>query len=118
TEAAMTRIGDAIRPVTDLAADGLTKLTYGIADLAARFPNAVSGALLLGGAVTAAGALFGAYKYGKGMLNVARGVLKSDPNAVQRVFVTNQPGGAAGGAGADSVRAGRRGPKFGTVMKG
>ena len=118
TEAAMTRIGDAIRPVTDLAADGLAKLTYGIADLAARFPNAVSGALLLGGAVTAAGALFGAYKYGKGMLNVARGVLKSDPNAVQRVFVTNQPGGAAGGAGADSVRAGRRGPKFGTVMKG
>lgn len=118
TEAAMTRIGDAIRPVTDLAADGLAKLTYGIADMAARFPNAVSGALLLGGAVTAAGAAFSAFKMARGALNVARGTLMGNPNVVQRVFVTNQPGGAAGGAGADSVRAGRRGPKFGTVMKG
>lgn len=118
TEAAMTRIGDAIRPVTDLAADGLAKLTYGIADLAGRFPNAVSGALLLGGAVTAAGTLFSAYKYGKGMLNVARGVLKSDPNAVQRVFVTNQAaGGSAGVEGSEVGRAGRRGPGVGTVAK-
>src|SRR5690606_21545811 len=118
TEAAMTRIGDAIRPITDLAADGLTKLTYGIADMAARFPNAVSGALLLGGAVTAAGAAISAFKMAKGALNVARGALLGKPNGVQRAFGPDEPAGGAAGQAADAGRRGRRGTKFGTVTKG
>src|SRR5690606_33825254 len=106
-EASMTRIGDAIRPITDLAADGLTKLTYGIAGLAERSPEAIRGALVLGGAVTAAGAAFSAFKIAKGVLNLTRGTLMGNPNVVQRVFVTNSP--AAGGSGRASATARRGG---------
>lgn len=116
-EASMTSIGDAIRPITDLAADGLTKLSYGIADMAGKFPNAVSGALLLGGAVTAAGAAFSAFKIARGALNVARGSLMGNPNVVQRVFVTNSPTAGAGGGAASAARRGG-GMRVGSVVKG
>lgn len=95
-ESSMTRIGDAVRPLTDLAADGLAKVAYGLGELAGRFPTVISGATVLAAGVVGLGAAINAIKIGKGLVNVARGSLMSNPNVIQRVFVTNPSGGAGG----------------------
>lgn len=95
-ESSMTRIGDAVRPLTDLAADGLAKVAYGLGELAGRFPTVISGATVLAAGVVGLGAAINAIKIGKGLVNVARGSLMGNPNVIQRVFVTNPSGGAGG----------------------
>lgn len=95
-ESSMTRIGDALRPLTDMAADGLAKLAYGLGELAGRFPTVISGATVLAAGVVSLGAAINAIKIGKGLMNVARGSLMGNPNVIQRVFVTNPSGGAGG----------------------
>lgn len=105
-ESSMTRIGDAVRPLTDLAADGLAKLAYGLGELAGKFPTVISGATVLAAGVIGLGAAINAIKIGKGLLNVGRGSLMGNPNVIQRVFVTNPSG--AGGGGIDG-REGKRG---------
>ena len=95
-ESSMTRIGDAVRPLTDLAADGLAKVAYGLGELAGKFPTVISGATVLAAGVVGLGAAINAIKIGKGLVNVARGSLMGNPNVIQRVFVTNPSGGAGG----------------------
>ncbi|WLH16108.1 phage tail tape measure protein [Pseudomonas simiae] len=109
-ESSMTSIGDAVRPLTDLAADGLAKLAYGLGELAVKFPPVVSGATVLAGGIVALGTAMSAYKMGKGMLNVARGSLMGNPNIPQKVIVTNLPVGGLDGGGLDGPgKKGRRG---------
>ncbi|WP_294735665.1 phage tail tape measure protein [uncultured Pseudomonas sp.] len=106
-ESSMTRIGDALRPLTDLAADGLAKLAYGLGELAGKFPTVISGATVLAAGVVGLGTAINAIKIGKGLLNVGRGSLMGNPNVIQRVFVTNPSGGAGGLDGGEGKR--RRG---------
>lgn len=109
-ESSMTRIGDAVRPLTDIAADGLAKVAYGLGELAGKFPTVVSGATVLAGGIVALGAAMSAYKMGKGMLNVARGSLMGNPNIPQKVIVTNMPVSGLDGGGVDGQgKKGRRG---------
>ena len=92
-EASMTRIGDALRPLTDMAADGLTKVGNGIAALAGEFPKVISGTTLAVSAIGVVAAAFSAFKMGKGLVNIARGVMGArDKNDIQKVFVTNADG--------------------------
>lgn len=95
-ESSMTRIGDAVRPLTDIAADGLAKVAYGLGELAGKFPTMISGATVLAAGVISLGAAINAIKIGKGLLNVGRGSLMGNPNVIQRVFVTNPSSGAGG----------------------
>lgn len=88
-EASMTSIGNALRPLTDLAADGLTKVGNSIAGLAAEFPKIVSGTTVAVGAIGAAVAAFQTFKIGKGLLNLVKGGLPGKGDEVQKVFVTN-----------------------------
>ncbi len=93
-ESSMTSIGDALRPLTDLAADGLTKIGTSIAGLAGEFPKVISGTTLAVSAIGLVATAFSAFKMGKGLINIARGALGGrDSNAVQKVFVTNAEDG-------------------------
>ncbi|MCF5172599.1 phage tail tape measure protein [Pseudomonas canadensis] len=95
-ESSMTRIGDAVRPLTDIAADGLAKVAYWLGELAGKFPTVISGATVLAAGVISLGAAINAIKIGKGLLNVGRGSLMGNPNVIQRVFVTNPSSGTGG----------------------
>lgn len=95
-ESSMTRIGDAVRPLTDIAADGLAKVAYGLGELAGKFPTVISGATVLAAGVISLGAAINAIKIGKGLLNVGRGSLMGNPNVIQRVFVINPSSGTGG----------------------
>lgn len=106
-ESSMTRIGDAVRPLTDIAADGLAKLAYGLGELAGKFPTVISGATMLAAGVISLGAAINAIKIGKGLLNVGRGSLMGNSNVIQRVFVTNPSSGTGGVDAGDGKR--RRG---------
>lgn len=123
---AMTRIGDAIRPVTDGFAEGLTTVVNAIAWTAKEFPGLIGGVTALGTAAVAVGAAMLAKKAAGGTLDVlrggwlARGADKLLPGGggkggklgraageamdalaggvgVQRVFVVNMPGGGLSG---------------------
>jgi TP901 family phage tail tape measure protein len=69
----MRSIGDAIRPATDLAAQGLTKVARGITSLSDQFPSIAMGI----GGITAAVIAFlsarSALRVGRGVLNIAMG---------------------------------------------
>ncbi|WP_368607575.1 phage tail tape measure protein [Pseudomonas fulva] len=69
----MRSIGDAIRPATDLAAQGLTKVARGITSLSDQFPSIAMGI----GGITAAVLAFlsarSALRVGRGVLNIAMG---------------------------------------------
>lgn len=96
-EASMTSIGNALRPLTDLAADGLTRVGNSIAGLAAEFPKIVSGTTVAVGAIGAAVAAFQTFKIGKGLLNLAKGGLPGKSGEVQKVYVTNAEEAGGGG---------------------
>lgn len=130
-ETSMIRLGDAIRPLTDMVADGLATVTYAVADLTQKFPGVVAGITGIGAALIAAKAAFSAFKIARGVANVARGSMMGDPKLVQRVFVTNAPaaGGSDGGGGGEGKRGakkggrkpghgGLKGPGVGNVLKG
>ncbi|MCP2054338.1 UNVERIFIED_ORG: TP901 family phage tail tape measure protein [Pseudomonas fluorescens] len=114
-EATMTSLGDALRPLTDLAADGLTKVGNSIAGLANEFPKIVSGTTVAIGAIGAAVAAFQTFKIGKGLINLARGGLGGKAGGVQKVFVTNADG-VGGGEGA--APKGKAGTALSVVEKG
>lgn len=98
SEAAMTRIGDAIRPMTDSFADGLAKITYAVADMVEKAPNVVTAIAGIGAAFLGAKTLFSGFKIGKGLFNLARGkLLGAGKDDVQKVFVTNQGDGDGDG---------------------
>lgn len=115
-EASMTRIGDALRPLTDGVADGLAKVGYALASLADKYPPVIAGFTAVAAGLSALGLAVNAFKIGKGMLNVARGSLMGNPNVIQRVFVTNA--GGLGGGGSDYDLDGGKDKKGGKGGKG
>ncbi|WP_238346549.1 phage tail tape measure protein [Pseudomonas paralactis] len=120
-EATMTSLGDALRPLTDLAADGLTKVGNSIAGLANEFPKIVSGTTVAIGAIGAAVAAFQTFKIGKGLINLARGGLGGKAIGVQKVFVTNSNagGGSAGrGKGGTALSVVEKGLKAAAALRG
>lgn len=120
-ETSMIRLGDAIRPLTDMVADGLATVTYAVADLTQKFPGVVAGITGVGAALIAAKAAFSAFKIARGVTNVARGSMMGDPKLVQRVFVTNAPAGgdaAGGGDGGSESKKGGKGKRGGARGKG
>ncbi|MFF3703892.1 phage tail tape measure protein [Pseudomonas qingdaonensis] len=120
-ETSMIRLGDAIRPLTDMVADGLATVTYAVADLTQKFPGVVAGITGVGAALIAAKAAFSAFKIARGVTNVARGSMMGDPKLVQRVFVTNAPAGgdaAGGGDGGSKSKKGGKGKRGGARGKG
>lgn len=110
SESALTRIGDAIRPLTDKAADVIAKVTYAIGDMVEKAPTVVAAITAIGGAFIAFRGVSQGFKIGKGLVNLARGKLLGggDGNDVQKVFVTNHAdrgeGGDAEGGGDDEPR--------------
>lgn len=120
-EATMTSLGDALRPLTDLAADGLTKVGNSMAGLANEFPKIVSGTTVAIGAIGAAVAAFQTFKIGKGLINLARGGLGGKAIGVQKVFVTNSNagGGSAGrGKGGTALSVVEKGLKAAAALRG
>lgn len=119
-EATMTSLGDALRPLTDLAADGLTKVGNSIAGLANEFPKIVSGTTVAIGAIGAAVAAFQTFKIGKGLINLARGGLGGKAVGVQKVFVTNSNagGGAVKGKGGVALSVVEKGLKAAAALRG
>lgn len=115
-EASMTRIGDALRPLTDGVADGLAKVGYTLAGLADKYPPVIAGFTAVAAGLSALGLAVNAFKIGKGMLNVARGSLMGNPNVIQRVFVTNA--GGLGGGSSDYDLDGGKDKKGGKGGKG
>ncbi|UMR28564.1 phage tail tape measure protein [Massilia sp. MB5] len=118
---AMCKIGDAIRPMSDVAAEVASGLANAVGDLAQAAPKAVMG-------VVGLGAAFSAYKLGKagfGLLRggsdvlrgswLSRGKLPGMADAaaaaadgkVQQVFVTNWPGSGAESFGKDKGKKGK-----------
>ncbi len=106
-ESSMTGIGDAVRPLTDMVADGLDKMAYGLSDLSGKFPTVIAGAAVLATGIVALGTAVSGIKMGRGLANVARGSMLRDPHAVQKVFVTNSVG--VGGIDGGGDKKGRRG---------
>ncbi|WP_236281008.1 phage tail tape measure protein [Pseudomonas sp. PA-1-3F] len=119
-EATMTSLGDALRPLTDLAADGLTKVGNSMAGLANEFPKIVSGTTVAIGAIGAAVAAFQTFKIGKGLINLARGGLGGKAIGVQKVFVTNSNAGvgAAKGKGGTTLSVVEKGLKAAVALRG
>lgn len=99
SESALTRIGDAIRPLTDKAADVIAEVTYAIGDMVEKAPTVVAAITAIGGAFIAFRGISQTFKIGKGLINLARGKLLGggDGNDVQKVFVTNHADGGEGG---------------------
>lgn len=99
SESALTRIGDAIRPLTDKAADVIAEVTYAIGDMVEKAPTVVAAITAIGGAFIAFRGVSQGFKIGKGLVNLARGKLLGggDGNDVQKVFVTNHADGGNGG---------------------
>lgn len=108
SESALTRIGDAIRPLTDKAADVIAEVTYAIGDMVEKAPTVVAAITAIGGAFIAFRGISQTFKIGKGLINLARGKLLgggADKDGIQKVFVTNQAGdGDEGGDEGDSRR--------------
>ncbi|ORL62379.1 phage tail tape measure protein [Pseudomonas putida] len=71
----MRSIGDAIRPATDVAAQGLTWVARGISGLSDKLPMVVMGVAGVTAAVIGLLTAASAVKVGRGVFNVARGTL-------------------------------------------
>ncbi|WP_050577237.1 phage tail tape measure protein [Pseudomonas cremoricolorata] len=100
SEAALTKIGDAIRPLTDRAADVIGQIAYKIGELADKAPNVVAGIMGISAALIAVGSAWSTFKIGKGIFDLARGKLLGGiggKNEIQKVFVTNHAEGGEGG---------------------
>lgn len=112
---ALRSVGDAIRPATDLLAEGLGKTAQAIGSVADKAPGLTMGILGLGAAVVVARNAVGAFRIARGLMNVARGSMTGNPNAIQRVFVTNAASlggpevGGIGEAAGKGAKAGRTG---------
>ena len=113
-EATMTSLGDALRPLTDLAADGLTKVGNGLSALTDKYPKIISGTTAVVAAVGAAATAFYGFKVAKGLLNIGKGALPGKSGEVQKVFVTNADATSGGG----KAPVGKAGTTLSVVEKG
>ncbi|PBP70545.1 phage tail tape measure protein [Pseudomonas syringae] len=108
---AMRSVGDAIRPATDAVAQGLTTVAQGITTVSDKMPNLAMGLTGAIGALLVAKSAFGAFKIGKGLMNLARGSVGGGAGKVQQVFVTNAKAagvGSTAGAAPGAAAAGRK----------
>lgn len=118
----MRSIGDALRPVTDLAGEQAKKAGGKVRDIVDSSPRAAAAVIGVAGAAIAYRGARAAWSIGRGVLDVARGArmsrggggkggkgakpgrggqaldaLGAGASGVQRVFVVNLPGGGIGG---------------------
>ncbi|PBP63376.1 phage tail tape measure protein [Pseudomonas syringae] len=108
---AMRSVGDAIRPATDAVAQGLKTVAQGITTVSDKMPNLAMGLTGAIGALLVAKSAFGAFKIGKGLMNLARGAVGGGAGKVQQVFVTNAKAagvGSTAGAAPGAAAAGRK----------
>lgn len=106
---ALRSAGDAMQPVTDRLASGLTRVSRSISDLSDRAPALVTGLLGAGAAVATIAAAYSSFKIAKGVMNIGRGTLMGNPNIVQKVAVVNGLAGGLGTGENDLTRRGRKG---------
>jgi TP901 family phage tail tape measure protein len=111
---ALRSAGDAMQPVTDKFASGLTSIAKGLASVSDESPKLVTGLLGTGAAVATAAAAYSSFKIAKGMMNVARGTLMGNPNIVQKVAIVS----GLAGAGADLDGSGREGRRKRRIGRG
>lgn len=104
TDDALRSVGDALAPLTDRLATGISTVTKTISGLAEESPKVVAGVVALGGGIAAAASLFSSFKIMKGLLNIGRGVLGGGSGGVQKVEIVN-----SGGAGDEAGGAGKQG---------
>ncbi|WP_116893729.1 phage tail tape measure protein [Pseudomonas syringae] len=97
---AMRSVGDAIRPATDAVAQGLKTVAQGITTVSDKMPNLAMGLTGAIGALLVAKSAFGAFKIGKGLMNLARGSVGGGSGKVQQVFVTNAKAAGVGSTAA------------------
>lgn len=104
---ALRSVGDAIRPVTDAVATGLTTVVKGITKLSDESPKLVMGLTALAAGASVITSVIGAFKIGRGLVNLARGGLSGGAGraGVQSVFVTNAAGSLVGGEKGGAVKA-------------
>ncbi|MGP5328512.1 phage tail tape measure protein [Pseudomonas helleri] len=97
---ALRSVGDAIRPVTDGQATGLTTVIKGITQLSDESPKLVMGLTALATGASVITSVIGALKIGRGVFNLARGGLagRAGKAGVQSVFVTNAKGALDSGS--------------------
>ncbi|KPX42350.1 Prophage PSPPH06, putative tail tape measure domain protein [Pseudomonas savastanoi pv. glycinea] len=108
---AMRSVGDAIRPATDAVAQGLTTVAQGITTVSDKMPNLAMGLTGTIGALLVAKSVFGAFKIGKGLMNLARGSVGGGAGKVQQVFVTNAKAAGVGSTAAAAPGAAASGRK-------
>ncbi|KTB97383.1 phage tail tape measure protein [Pseudomonas sp. ICMP 10191] len=108
---AMRSVGDAIRPATDAVAQGLTTVAQGITTVSDKMPNLAMGLTGAIGALLVAKSAFGAFKIGKGLMNLARGSVGGGSGKVQQVFVTNAKAAGVGSTAATAPGAAASGRK-------
>jgi TP901 family phage tail tape measure protein len=111
---ALRSAGDAMQPVTDTFASGLTSVAKALAAVSDESPKLVTGLLGIGAAVATAAAAYSSFKIAKGMMNVARGTLMGNPNIVQKVAIVS----GLAGAGADLDGSGREGRRKRRIGRG
>jgi TP901 family phage tail tape measure protein len=111
---ALRSAGDAMQPVTDKFASGLTSIAKGLASVSDESPKLVTGLLGIGAAVATAAAAYSSFKIAKGIMNVARGTLMGNPNIVQKVAIVS----GLAGAGADLGGSGREGRRKRRIGRG
>lgn len=96
---AMARIGDAIRPATDMVADGLAQVGNAIGWVAKEAPGVAGAVLGIGAAFVTFRTVAAAWKIGSGMLDIGRGALAAR-GAGKLPGLTTVAGGKGGKGGA------------------
>ncbi|MFG6915288.1 phage tail tape measure protein [Burkholderia pseudomallei] len=138
---AMRSIGDALRPVTDLAGEQAKKAGAKVRDVVDASPRAVAAVIGVAGAAIAYRGARAAWSIGRGVLDVARGARmargggkggkgakpgRGGPaldalgaaSGVQRVFVVNLPSGGIGGGSVGDLIEGAAGAASGKAGRG
>lgn len=110
----MAKLGEAIRPLTDRVADGVTYLATAVGEFSAKFPDVASGLLLIGGAVATFKAAQAGISITKGVANIARGgIMAGSGGKIPGLggFAGGLGGGAGAGAGLPGGLGGTVGPQ-------
>ncbi|AOJ81527.1 phage tail protein [Burkholderia savannae] len=140
---AMRSIGDALRPVTDLAGEQAKQAGGKVRDIVDSSPRAAAAVIGVAGAAIAYRGARAAWSIGRGVLDVARGgrmardgggkggkaakngrggqaldALGAATSGVQRVFVVNLPGGGIGGGSVGDLIEGAAGAASGKAGRG
>ncbi|AIP70090.1 phage tail tape measure protein [Burkholderia pseudomallei] len=140
---AMRSIGDALRPVTDLAGEQAKKAGAKVRDIVDASPRAAAAVIGVAGAAIAYRGARAAWSIGRGVLDVARGgrmardgggkggkgakqgrggqaldALGGAASGVQRVFVVNMPGGGIGSGSVGDLIEGAAGAASGKAGRG